>query len=57
MVRGMVVIMTLMFEYIRDWSDVIMGGAVVGLVAFIIGIYSTVSIPETHDRDLDFLEE
>jgi MFS family permease len=57
MVRGMVVLMTMMYEYVRDWSDVIMGGAAVGLLAFVIGIYSTITIPETHDKELDFVEE
>lgn len=57
MVRGLVVVMTIMYEYVRDWSDVIMGGAIVGMISFAIGIYSTVSIPETHNKELDFIEE
>ncbi|MHC8950620.1 MFS transporter [Sphingobacterium hungaricum] len=57
-VRGFVVVMTLMYEFMRDAShSVIIGAAVVALVCFFLGIYSVMTIPETHGRDLDFIEE
>lgn len=57
MVRGAVPAMTGLFHYLKPSVDVIYAGAFVALIAYIIGIYSTLSIEETHGRDLDFLEE
>lgn len=57
-VRGLVVVMTLMYEFFRDASSsVIFAGAAVALFAFILGIYSTLTVPETHGKELDFIEE
>ncbi len=53
-VRGTVILMTLLFDYLKPSTNVIMAGAVVGIICFLIGIYSTLTIPETHDKDLDF---
>jgi MFS family permease len=53
-VRGTVILMTLLFDYLKPTTEVIMAGAVVGLICFVIGIVSTLTIPETHDKDLDF---
>lgn len=55
-VRGMVVFMTLMYEGLTSSLGVILAGASVGLVSFALGIYSTMTIEETHNRDLDFIE-
>ncbi len=71
MVRGSVVLMTTfyigfkkgaisIFGYFSIPSpkfDVVTAGAIVGLVCFVIGYYSTLTVPETHNKDLDFLEE
>ena len=57
MVRGMVVLMTTLFASFKDSFSVIDSGALVGLICFVIGFYSILTIPETHGRDLDFLEE
>lgn len=57
MVRGTVVLMTILYQFSIPSFGVILAGAFVGLISFAIGIYSTVTISETHDRDLDFLEE
>ena len=57
MVRGMVVLMTTLFASFKDSFTVIDSGALVGLICFVIGFYSILTIPETHGRDLDFLEE
>ena len=53
-VRGTVILMTLFFDYLKPSTNVIMAGAVVGIICFLIGIYATLTIPETHDKDLDF---
>jgi hypothetical protein len=48
----------LSFGYLQDWHvSVVNAAAIVGLFAFGIGIYSTASIAETHDKDLDFVEQ
>lgn len=57
MVRGTVVLMTLTYKFFKPDQGVIIAGAIVGFICFALGFYSTLSIPETHDKDLDFLEE
>ncbi len=58
MVRGTVILMTIGFEsLIGTGYAVLTAAGIVGFVSFAIGIYSTWSIPETHGRDLDFVEE
>ena len=57
MVRAFLIPMTLSYQVLKPSLDVINAGAVVGLVSFAIGIYSILTIPETHNLDLDYLEE
>ncbi len=57
MVRGMVILMTLGYTALKPDFNTIGAGAIVGVVCFGIGFYSILTIPETHGRDLDFLEE
>jgi MFS family permease len=57
MVRGTVVIMTTLFASFKDNFSVLNSGALVGLICFVLGFYSILTIPETHGKDLDFLEE
>jgi predicted MFS family arabinose efflux permease len=57
MVRGTVVLMTTLFAFFKDSFSVINSGALVGVICFAIGLFCIVTIPETHGRDLDFLEE
>lgn len=56
MVRGLVPVMLLAFDGLKINNGVIAAAAIVGLVAFALGIYATVTIAETHNRDLDFTE-
>jgi MFS family permease len=56
-VRGALVPMNLLFVFIKPSFGVIMAGFLVGIVAYVIGFYSTLTIPETHGKDLDFVEE
>ncbi|MCF0061189.1 MFS transporter [Dyadobacter chenwenxiniae] len=57
MVRGTVVVMTTLFATFKDAFSVIDSGALVGVICFAIGLFCILTIPETHGRDLDFLEE
>ncbi|WP_266362496.1 MFS transporter [Tellurirhabdus rosea] len=56
MVRGLVIPMTLTYQTLKPSLDVINAGAVVGALAFAIGFYSILTIPETHGKDLNYLE-
>lgn len=57
MVRGALVLMTTGYAFLKPSTGVLLAAAMVGLVAFVVGFYSTLTVPETHNRDLDFLEE
>lgn len=57
MVRGTVVLMTMLYKFFKPDQGVIIAGAIVGAFCFLIGFYSTLTIQETHGKDLDFLEE
>ncbi|GAB3576692.1 MFS transporter [Spirosoma luteolum] len=57
MVRGLVIPMTLTYQALKPSLAEINAAAVVGLIAFILGFYAILTIPETHGRDLDFLED
>ena len=57
MVRGTVVLMTTLFAGFKQSFSVINSGALVGVICFSIGLYCILTIPETHGRDMDFLEE
>jgi MFS family permease len=71
MVRGSVVIMTFLYGGLKGGTfkafgselfsitpmGVITAGAIVGFICFGIGFYSTLTVPETHEKDLNFVEE
>jgi hypothetical protein len=57
MVRGSVAGMTTLFGFWKPTYGVIWAAAAVGLIIYIIGFYSTLTIAETHDKDLDYLED
>ncbi len=57
MVRGLVIPMTLTYQALKPSMDIINAGALVGLIAFVTGFYSILTIPETHGKDLNYLEE
>jgi MFS family permease len=56
-VRGALVPMNFLFLAFKPSVGVVMAGFLVGIIVFTIGFYSTLTIPETHGKDLDFLEE
>lgn len=57
MVRGTVVLMTTAFSYFKNSFSVLQAAGIVGAICFVIGFYAILTLEETHDRDLDFLEE
>ena len=56
MVRGTVPIMLVGFDYLKLSQTVIVSAAVIGLITFALSIYSTLTISETHEKDLDYVE-
>jgi MFS family permease len=56
MVRGTVPLLLLGFDYMKQSTTVIHSAAVLALITFALGIYATLTIKETHNRDMDFLE-
>lgn len=57
MVRGLVIPMTLGYQALKPWVSVLNAGALVGLVCFLLGFYAILTIPETHGKDLNYIEE
>lgn len=57
MVRGTVVLMTSLYTASKADFGVIYAGLLVGVICFSIGIFSTFNVPETHNRDMDFVDE
>ena len=56
MIRGSVPIMLIAFDYLKQTRSVIISAAIVGAIAFAMGIYATLTISETHNREMDFVE-
>lgn len=56
MVRGTVPLMLIGFDYLKHTQTVIISAAVIGVIAFGLGIYATLTISETHHKDLDYVE-
>lgn len=55
-VRGMLVPMILGFDALKPSMGVIWAASIVGAISFALGFYATLTIPETHNKDLDFVE-
>ena len=56
MVRGLLPVMLLGFDFFKADYGVIVSASIVGLIVFFLGIYATMTISETHGRDLDFVD-
>ncbi|MES2411401.1 MAG: MFS transporter [Bacteroidota bacterium] len=56
MVRGTVPIMLIGFDYLKNTNSVILSAAYIGLIAFALAIYATLTIKETHNTELDYVE-
>ncbi|MGH1516264.1 MFS transporter [Chryseobacterium sp. JK1] len=56
MVRGLVPVMILAFDSLKGSFSVLESAAIVGIVVFGLAFYSSLTISETHDKDLEFTE-
>lgn len=63
MVRGSLPLMVMLYNYIKenvvhdnDSQGILIAVIVVGSIVFSLAIYSTLTIEETHNKDLDFVE-
>jgi putative MFS transporter len=56
-VRGAVVPMTLIYSAIRPVVGVSAGALLIGIGALLLAAIALVVLPETHGRDLDFVED
>ena len=56
MVRGTVIVMTILFTDLKHYMNVRDAAIIIGLICFAISIYSIRNISETHNTDLDFVE-
>ncbi len=56
MVRGLLPVMLLGFDFFKTTLGVITAALLVGILVFVMGITATLTISETHGKDLDFIE-
>ncbi|HKX85292.1 MAG TPA: MFS transporter [Flavobacterium sp.] len=56
MVRGLLPVMLMGFDFFKKDNGVIVSATIVGAIAFALGIYATLTVKETHGKDLDFIE-
>jgi MFS family permease len=56
MVRGLLPVMLIGFDYFKGSNSVIISATFIGVIAFGLGIYATVTISETHNKEMDFVE-
>ncbi|MBC9813543.1 MFS transporter [Crocinitomicaceae bacterium CZZ-1] len=56
MVRGALILMIFLFNSFKPSVGVIWAAVVVGVLSFGFGIYSTLTVSETHNKDLDYTE-
>lgn len=56
MVRGLLPLMLIGFDFLKQSNTVIISAALVGFVVFGLGIYATITSAETHNKEMDFVE-
>jgi len=56
MVRGLVPVMIFAFDFFKHNFSVVVSAAIVGAVVFGLAFYASLTISETHDKDLEFTE-
>lgn len=56
MVRGLLPVMLLGFDFFKADYGVIVSASIVGVIVFFLGIFATMTISETHGRELNFVE-
>jgi MFS family permease len=57
MVRGILALMIMAFNGLKPSLGVIYAASAVGLVVYALAIWASLSVEETHGKDLDFIEE
>ncbi len=57
MVRGSLVIVAILFEYLENHFSFITSGAITGCVVVLLGCFALYKADETYGKDLNFLEE
>lgn len=56
MVRGLVPVMIFAFDFFKKDFSVVLSAALVGVIVFGLAFYSALTVSETHDKDLEFVE-
>jgi MFS transporter, putative metabolite:H+ symporter len=56
MVRGSLVVIAFLFEYLQRHTSFIISGAITGAIVMVIGCFALVVLKETYGKDLNFLE-
>jgi hypothetical protein len=56
MVRGLLPVMLIGFDFFKINSGVINSAIIVGILVFILAICATLTIAETHDIDMNYTE-
>lgn len=56
MVRGLLPVMLIGYDFLKPKSGVVVSASIIGVLVFILAFYATLSIAETHDTDMDFVE-
>ncbi len=56
-IRGTVIPVTLLFEFLRTHFGIINGALMVGVLTIIIALFALRSIDETYSRDMNYVEE
>ncbi len=56
MVRGLVPVMIFSFDFFKNSFSVIISAAILGTIVFGLAFYASLTISETHDKDLEFTE-
>ena len=57
MVRGSLVIVAILFEYLENHFSFITSGAITGVIVVVLGCFALYKTDETYGKDLNFLEE
>ena len=55
-VRGSVVPLTMLFQQLKPYLDIVGSAAVVGALTLVAAFVSISSLEETHGKDLDYVE-
>jgi MFS family permease len=55
-VRGAVPLMLIGFDFLKKSNTVIISAAIVGCIVFIVGFYAVLTISETHNKEMSFVE-